>query len=205
MKTLLYIKASPRDKRSHSHTAAKAFLTAYQQKNLQDKIITIDLFKQTLPEFDNSTAEAKYAIMHGKEKTAEQVKKWAKIEKIIEQFKSADKYLISTPMWNFSIPYKLKHYLDIVVQPGYTFAVSDAGYKGLAGGKPICLILARGASYENDSPIAFQKKYLEFILGFIGFTDIKTVICQPMLADEETVKNAQEAAINNAKLMAAAF
>jgi FMN-dependent NADH-azoreductase len=108
-------------------------------------------------------------------------------------------------MWNFSIPYKLKHYIDIIVQPSYTFTVTDTGYKGLAGGKPICLILARGASYDNDSPIAFQKKYLEFILGFIGFTDIKNVFCQPMLADENTVKKAQDAAINNAKTIAAAF
>ncbi len=205
MKTLLYIKASPRDDRSHSHTTAKAFLSAYQQKNPQDKIITIDLFKESLPEFDNFAAESKYAIMHGREKTAEQVKKWSQIEKVIEQFKSADKYLISVPMWNFSIPYKLKHYIDIIVQPSYTFSVTNGNYKGLAGGKPICLILARGASYDNDSPIAFQKRYLEFILGFIGFTDIKTVICQPMLADEETVKKAQEAAITNAKSIAAAF
>ncbi|MGB8226686.1 MAG: NAD(P)H-dependent oxidoreductase [Sedimentisphaerales bacterium] len=205
MKTLLYIKASPRDERSHSHTVAKAFLAAYQQKNPQDKIITIDLFRESLPEFGNFAAESKYAIMHGREKTAEQIKKWSEIEKIIEQFKSADKYLISTPMWNFSIPYKLKHYIDIIVQPSYTFTVTDTGYKGLAGGKPICLILARGGNYEIDSPIAFQKKYLEFILGFIGFTDIKTVICQPMLSDENTVKKAQEAAINNTKSIAAAF
>jgi len=205
MKTILYIKASPRTERSHSHTTARAFLTAYQQKNPQDKIVTVDLFEQSLPEFDNFAAESKYAIMHGRGKTAEQVKKWSQVEKVIEQFKSADKYLISAPMWNFSIPYKLKHYIDIIVQPSYTFSVTDSGYKGLAGGKPICLILARGASYENDSPIAFQKRYLEFILGFIGFTDIKTIICQPMLADEETVKKAQQAAINNAKSIAAVF
>jgi FMN-dependent NADH-azoreductase len=31
--------------------------------------------------------------------------------------KSADAYLISVPMWNFSIPYMLKHYIDIVIQP----------------------------------------------------------------------------------------
>jgi FMN-dependent NADH-azoreductase len=205
MKTLLYIKASPRDERSHSHTVARAFLAAYQQKNPQDKIVTIDLFKESLPEFDNFAAESKYAIMHGREKTAEQIKKWSEIEKIIKQFKSVDKYLISTPMWNFSIPYKLKHYIDIITQPSYTFTVTDTGYKGLAGGKPICLILARGGSYEPDSPIAFQKKYLEFILGFIGFTDIKNIICQPTLADENTVKKAQEAAINNAKTIAAVF
>ncbi len=205
MKTILYIKASPRNERSHSHTTAQAFLSAYQQKNPQDKIVTIDLFKESLPEFDNFAAESKYAIMHGKEKTAEQVKKWSQIEKIIEQFKSADKYLISLPMWNFGIPYKLKHYIDIIVQPSYTFAVTDSGYKGLAGGKPICAIYARGASYDNDSPMDFQKKYLEFILGFIGFTDIKTVLCQSMLTDVETVKKSQEAAINNAKSIAIAF
>ena len=65
MKTILYIKASPRNDRSHSHTVAKAFLSAYQQKNPQDKTVTIDLFKESLPEFDNFAAESKYAIMHG--------------------------------------------------------------------------------------------------------------------------------------------
>jgi FMN-dependent NADH-azoreductase len=205
MKTLLYIKASPRDERSHSHTVAGAFLTAYRQKNPQDKIVIIDLFKQSLPEFDALAAESKYAILQGKEKTAEQTKRWSQIEKIIEQFKSADKYLISTPMWNFSIPYKLKHYIDIIVQPGYTFTTTNTGYKGLAGDKPLCLILARGGSYDNDSPIAFQKKYLEFILGFIGFTDIKTIICQPMLGDEKTVVAAQTKAITEAKAVVQKF
>ena len=26
-----------------------------------------------------------------------------------DHFKSADKYIVSLPMWNFGIPYKLKH------------------------------------------------------------------------------------------------
>ncbi|PKL49630.1 MAG: FMN-dependent NADH-azoreductase [Planctomycetes bacterium HGW-Planctomycetes-1] len=205
MKTLLYIKSSPRTDRSHSHTAAKAFLSVYQQKNPQDKIVTIALFAQSLPEFDNFAAESKYAIMHGREKTAEQVKKWTQIEKIIEQFKSADKYLISTPMWNFGIPYKLKHYIDIIVQPGYTFSAEHGSYKGLAGGKPLCIIYARGGSYDDNSPMDFQKKYLDLIFGFIGFTDIKTIICQPTLADEKTSADAQSAAVEAARKTADFF
>ena len=205
MSKLLYIKASPRNDRSHSHKTASAFIEEYQRGNPNDKIETIDLFSENLPEFDNFAAESKYAIMHGRQKTAEQIKKWTQIEKIIERFKSADKYLLSVPMWNFSIPYKLKHYIDIIVQPSYTFAVTDTGYKGLAGGKPLCLILARGGSYEKDSPIAFQWRYLEFIFGFIGFTEIKTIICQPTLADEETVRKAQNDAIETAKAVAAVF
>ena len=29
------------------------------------------------------------------------------------RFSLADRVLISTPMWNFSIPYKLKHWIDL--------------------------------------------------------------------------------------------
>jgi len=205
MKTLLYIKASPRGQRSHSHAVAREFLTAYQQKNPEDKIIIDDLFDISIPEFDNFAAESKYAIMHGQEKTPEQVKKWAQIEKIIAKFKSADKYLISTPMWNFGIPYKLKHYLDVIVQPGYTFSAADGSYKGLAGGKPICVIYARGGSFGDDSPFDFQKKYLNFILSFIGFTDIQSIVCQPTLKDEKTVSTAQNHAIAQAQTFAKTF
>ena len=144
-------------------------------------------------------------LFTARKKQAEQVKKWSEIEKIIEQFKSADKYLISTPMWNFSIPYQFKHYLDIIVQPSYTFTVTDTGYKGLAGGKPLCVICSRGASYDENSAMDFQKKYIEFIFGFIGFTDIKTIICQPMLGDEKTVSSAQAKAITEVKEIAQKF
>jgi FMN-dependent NADH-azoreductase len=94
---------------------------------------------------------------------------------LFKQFKSTDKYLVSTPIWNFSIPYRLKHYLDIIVQPGYTFMVTNTGYKGFAGGKLLCVICCRSGSYDEDSAMDFQKKYIELIFGFM---DIKTIICQ---------------------------
>ncbi|MFA6186615.1 MAG: NAD(P)H-dependent oxidoreductase [Phycisphaerae bacterium] len=205
MKTLLYIKSSPRDARSHSHKTASAFIEEYRRRNPNDKIEILDLFRENLPEFDNFAAESKYAIMHGQPKTAEQIKKWTQIEKIIERFKSADKYLLSTPMWNFSIPYKLKHYIDIIVQPSYTFTVSEKGYQGLVIGKPLCVVYSSGGIYEKDSPMDLQKKYVELIFRFMGFTDIKTIICPNMLADEETVKKAQNSAIEAAKTISTAF
>ena len=47
---------------------------------------------------------------------------WAGVRAIVDRFKSADKLLISVPMWNFGIPYALKHYIDVITQPGLTFA-----------------------------------------------------------------------------------
>ena len=62
-------------------------------------------------------------------------------------FKSADKYLVSLPMWNFSIPYKLKQYIDLLVHRGLTFSFTpEGGYKGLVTGKPLVAVYARGGA-----------------------------------------------------------
>src|SRR5947209_8298461 len=125
MAKLLYIESSPRKERSSSIATAKVFLDEYRKSHPQDEIVTIDLWKKELPPFDGHVIDSKYAIMHGKEKTDDQVKAWKKVEDLISEFKSGDKYLFSLPMWNFSIPYKLKHYLDLLIQPGYAFKVTE--------------------------------------------------------------------------------
>lgn len=203
MAKLLYIESSPRKERSSSIAVAKTFLKEYQRANPQDTLVTVDLWKKELPPFDGATIDAKYAIMHGQEFTPEQAKSWKAVEEIIADFKSADKYVISLPMWNFSIPYKLKHYIDILVQPGYTFSFSpEEGYKGLVMAKPITLIYARGGAYGEETggqALDIQTTYMKTILGFIGFTDFRSIIIEPTLTGdpakkEEVVKKAQEQA-----------
>ena len=54
-------------------------------------------------------------------------------------------------MWNFGIPYILKHYIDLIVQPGLTFSFSPSeGYKGLVTGKPVTVVYARGGAYGPE-------------------------------------------------------
>ena len=183
MSRLLYIQASPRGKESFSIRAADAFVNAYKKKNPNDEIVILNVFEESLPSFDGFTIEAKYAIMHGKEHSQQQKQAWEKVEQIIEQFKSADKYVFAVPMWNFSIPYRLKHYIDLLVQPGYTFGYSqEKGYEGLVGTKPVLVVYSRGGKYEPASEAqAFdlQKKYIELILGFVGFNQIESIIVEP--------------------------
>jgi FMN-dependent NADH-azoreductase len=145
---------------------------------------TLNLFTAALPSFDGLTINGKYNIMHGKDFTAEEKKAWEAVVKLIEHFKSFDKYVLAVPMWNFGIPYRLKHYLDLIIQPTYTFAVSDKGYEGLVKNKPIAVIYARGGSYPAGTPgeaYDLQKKYLELALGFIGFTNIQSILVDPTL------------------------
>jgi len=210
MSNVLYLQASPRIERSHSIAVADAFIEAYRQKNPQDKIRTVNLFSMDMMPFDGLAVQAKYVIMHGKKHSEEELAAWRGVEKLIEEFKSADKYVMAVPMWNFLIPYRLKQYLDILIQPTYTFTTTpEGGYKGLVTGKPVFIAFSRGGRYPANTEAEaydFQTKYLKMILGFIGLTDIREVVIEGTLADPpEEVKKHREQAREEARKMAASF
>jgi len=210
MRTVLYVKASPRSGRSHSTAVADAFVDSYLQAHRDDRISTIDIFEKDLPAFDGSAVTAKYKVMHAEEHTEQDHRIWAEVVKVIKEFKSADKYVMAVPMWNFSIPYRLKHYIDIIVQPGYTFAVNEDGsYEGLVKGKPVFIAYARGGEYKPGTEAEsfdLQKRYLELILGFIGFSDIRSILVEPTLAGgSEVAKGRCNEAITKAREAARDF
>jgi FMN-dependent NADH-azoreductase len=210
MSNLLYIKASPMGERSYSEAVTEAFVKSYKQNHTSDKIKTINLFEKELPEFDFKAASAKYKIMHNKEHSAEDKKIWADIVSVIEEFKSADKYILAMPMWNFSIPYRMKQYIDIIVQPGLTFTVNkDGSYEGLVKNRPTFIAYARGGEYKAGTgaeAFDLQKKYIELILAFIGFSDIRSLVVEPTLAaGPEVAKQKRDEAIEKAKQMAKEF
>jgi len=194
MATLLYILASPRGQRSYSTQAADAFVESYRKSHPADQIKTVNVFTENLPAFDGFALQAKYTILHGQTPNPQEVAAWKAVETVIEEFKAADKYVFAVPMWNFGIPYRLKHYLDVIVQPGYTFKFDpQTGYSGLVTGKPVVGIYARGGAYPAGTPgegYDLQKRYMEQILGFIGFTQIQSFAVEPTLQEgPEAAKN----------------
>lgn len=187
---LLYIEASPRKENSCSSRVANAFVEAYQAAHRGDQIEHLPLFDIELPDFSGEGANQKMAQIvdmisggNGIEVTGE----WAGVVQEIERLRSADKVVVSSPMWNFSIPYRLKHYIDLVCQPGLSFYVNEQGqYIGTITGKPIQFILASGSPYEVKFPLEsdgtktdFQRAYLEHIARFIGFEDVRFIKIEP--------------------------
>lgn len=205
MSNIIYIQASPRGTRSHSLAVADAFIDTLKKADGKANIQTYNLHEMKLPELDNDTLVGKYNIMHGREFTAEEKDKWSAVEAVIEDFKKADKLVFAIPMWNFSIPYRLKHFMDIIAQPTYTFQVGPNGYEGLVNAKTF-IAFSRGGAYEDGSPFDFQATYVKYYLGFIGITDIQTVTVQPTLAGgPETALKAREEAISKAIEIAKSF
>lgn len=209
MTTLLYIKASPRGERSHSVAAGDAFVAEYRRLHPDHTINVLDVFERDLPRFDGDAVTARFHAGRFDELSPAQQKAWDGVKHIIEEFKAADKYVFALPMWNFGIPWRLKQYIDLLVQPGLTFTYDAAGYHGLVTGKPVFASYARGGEYPAGTPaegVDFQKRYLEFVLGFIGFTDIRSVVVEPTLAaGPDAAQEKRQAAMARAVEMAGAF
>ncbi len=190
MTKLLYIEASPRGEDSYSSQVAAEFLEAYKANNPDHEIEHLPLFDVELPRFSAQGANQKMAniaqVFSGKDGIGE-VGEWAGVLGEIERLKSADKLLLSAPMWNYSIPYALKHWIDLVCQVGVTVLVNRKfEYVGQVTGIPLQMVLASGSPYEMRFPletdgtkIDFQRAYLEHIFGFMGFTDIRLIKVQP--------------------------
>ena len=208
MAKLLYLQASPRKDRSKSTQVATAFIDSYRESHPSDVVRALNVFEDDLPAFDGLAVQAKYTIMHGKEHTAEERQAWDAVESVISDFKDADKYLLSVPMWNFSIPYRLKQYLDLIVQPGYIFTADENGYEGLVKDKPLVVIYSRGGAYEGTEAQAFdlQKKYIEQIFGFMGFENIQSIVVEPTLhGSPEDIEKMIGSSIEKAKAIAKDF
>ena len=99
-------------------------------------------------------------------------------------------------MWNFSIPYLLKHYLDVIVQPKYLFQYTNTGVEGLVKNRKMMVVTSRGGTYTTPdmSAMDFQEPYLRAIFGFVGIKDINFVNAEAMdMGAELQAKNIKEA------------
>jgi FMN-dependent NADH-azoreductase len=105
--------------------------------------------------------------------------------------------VVSSPMWNFSIPWHLKRWIDCVVQARLTFEVRDGQYHGLLGGRRAVILAARDGGYGPGTPFAaadFQLPYLRHILGFMGLGPIQEVAAEHLAGDDPAIAPASVAA-----------
>jgi FMN-dependent NADH-azoreductase len=202
MNRLLHIVATPRASESRTLKVSSAFLDVIRKKYPTCKIDELNIFESKPPELTVKRLDGKYALLGGKELAPELEKAWKEIVSCIDRFMAADAYLISAPMWNFGIPYVLKHYIDVIVQPRYIFRYTEEGAEGLVKNRKMAVVTSRGGDYSASSPAHsydLQEPYLRTVFGFAGITDITFINAQPMDAAGPQV---QADKINEARVRA---
>ena len=176
MPTLLALDVSPRGDRSISRALGKRFVEDWQVHNPGGTVILRDLNASRIPYMDNDWIAGVYAPPDV-ERTPEMQKALALSTELIAELQVADTLLISTPMYNFTIPAVLKSWFDYVVRPSYTFRLAP-GWPGMLENKKARLIVVSRDSYdagEPSEPDDLVTPVLRKALGFMGINDVGVV------------------------------
>lgn len=192
MSKLLYISVNSKPTElSASKTIAKEFIDRFLKEFDEFELEEIDLYKEHIPRLEYQYFEQRNSIVDATKRGNLNEKDKAEVEKInklCEQFKSADIYVIAAPMWSLSYPAPLKEYIDCILQDGKTISINNDKVKGLledkrrsaiyiqsSGGKIPWLLrmaLNKGVNYIEDI-FKFMgiKKFTELLVDGTGFTE----------------------------------
>jgi FMN-dependent NADH-azoreductase len=174
--TLLHIDASPRSARSRSRQLGQQFTAAWRAARADSRIVSRDVGHEPPPFITEAWVEGAFAPEDEQSPAAREA--IAVSNRYVDELLAADELVITTPIYNLSLPAALKAWLDQIVRAGRTFAMDGGGFKGLAAGKRATVIVASGSDFRLDTPggaYNFLEPYLRAILGFIGITDVRFV------------------------------
>lgn len=202
--TLLYIDASPRGARSHSRTVGQKFLAAWRAAHPGAVVLAHDVSREPPPFVSEAWVEGAYAPADQQSPAARAA--IGVSNRYVDELLAADQIVITTPIYNLSIPAALKAWIDQIVRVGRTFNIGASGYEGLVRGKRVIVIVASGGDFRPGSPAAaynFAEPYLRAIFGFIGITQVEFVYAHSLSTEAARELSLADAAATAAQLAAA--
>ncbi|MBZ4220746.1 NAD(P)H-dependent oxidoreductase [Bacillus wiedmannii] len=199
MNKTLIINAHPKvyDTSSISIKVLNHFLESYKELIPNNETIEqINLYDDVVPMIDKTILSAWEKQGNGQKLTNEEQKVTERMSEILQQFKSANTYIIVLPLHNFNIPSKLKDYMDNIMIARETFKYTETGSVGLLkDGRRMLVIQASGGIYTNDdwyTEVEYSHKYLKAMFNFLGIEDYQIVRAQgtAVLDPNEVLQNA---------------
>ena len=97
---------------------------------------------------------------------------WPAGKDAVDVLLSADTIVVGAPMYNFGVPHQLKAWIDSIAVARRTFAYTETGPVGLAGGRRLIVVYASGGFHADDD---FVEPYLRQVFGFLGITDVTVI------------------------------
>lgn len=175
MPTLLNIQCSPRGSQSISRTLSHDFVEAWRARHTAGQVVSRDLAEGDLPYV--GVPWIRGIFLDADRHTPEMRDALAISDELIAELFAADEILIGTPMYNFTVPARLKAWIDLVVRPRVTHS-GPPDRRGLVVGKRCTVIIASGGVYDEGTPAVasdYESGYLKRILGFIGITEVEVI------------------------------
>ena len=175
MPTLLHLEVSPLGENSVSRQVSAEFIRSWTAAHPGGAIISRDLSTDPVPHLDAETIFAGYTP-EGDRPASMAAKHDARMA-LVQEILGVDEILISTPMWNWSLPSVLKAYFDQLVVPG---VLDASGARGLAS-KKVTFVVAQGGSYAPGTPREgwdYLTGYLTHFATVLGASDVEIVLAE---------------------------
>ena len=179
MSTLLHISVSPFGDQSISRAVADEFVSAWSAAHPDGTVIVRDLAANPVDHLDAETLFAGY--LAPEDRTPAQAAKHDFRFELINEITGVDEIVVSTPMWNWSVPSTLKAYIDQIIVPG---VLDGSGADGLRD-KKVTFIVSQGGSYAEGAPRFgwdHQTAYLRQVGQALGSKDVEIILSEFGLA-----------------------
>ena len=103
-------------------------------------------------------------------------------DQLVSELVAASVLVITTPIYNFSVPATLKAWIDLVARARATFRYSEEGSQGLLQDKRCFLIITSGGTrVGGDSD--YVSGYLREFLGFLGIQRVDIIAADGIAQD----------------------
>lgn len=202
MRTLI-IRAHPLEANaSRSMQMTDAFVESFKESHPDALVQELRLYEVAIPEIDLDLLTGWKALGDGEHfahlSTAQQ-NKITLFNNYTQQFLDSDLVVIANPLWNLSIPTRLKAWIDTVVVSGRTFRYNEQGEaEGLAGGKRVVHLQASGGHFDAQDPAC---QYVKGVFSFLG-CDVDQIAAEGMDHEPDRAEEIMEGAFERVRELA---
>lgn len=205
MNKVLYIFANPKsEENSYSLSIGTSFLEEYKKAHPEDEVVKLDLYNMEIPLIDEDVFSAWGNLGSGldfSELKENERNKVNQLNQLLEQFINADKYVFVSPLWNFTIPPKMKAYIDSICIAGKTFKYTENGPVGLLKNKSLLHIQSSGGFYSSGPAAEMEMghRYIKTVAQFLGIENINSIFIEGTNISKEQAESSKNAALEKVK------
>ena len=193
MSVLLRIDSSARIEGSHSRALGDHAQSLWEHANPAGRVINRDLAERSPANrcVDIIRAETIIGFQTRPEALTPALREALRLsDELIAELQSADTLMITTPIYNFSVPSALKAWIDQITRSGHTFSYRYGVYRGLVKANRAIVICAYGTREfckgQRFADADFLQPYLQFLLSTLGVQSVDFVSAHGTTTDPKS-------------------
>lgn len=178
MKNTLIIQSGANHTESVTREITQSFLEKAQRRAHSGpntnaiNVRHLDLESLELPLFDQALLNAFSVEEQNRSEHQQQLMSLS--DQFVRDLQWADELVIGVPLYNFSVPARLKAWIDLVCRAGLTFEYTESGPRGLLNISKAYFVLATGGT-PIGGEMDFASGYLQHIASFLGIENSEVI------------------------------